>query len=69
MDKKRGAAEPNPADNKKAKHAKATDDQTIGDSKYCWTCEMWMRTELWENHKRGAKHFKHWTEKNGYETF
>ena len=69
MDKKRGAAEPNPADNKKAKHAKATDDQTIGDSKYCWTCGMWMRSELWEKHLRGAKHFKHWTEKNGYKTF
>ena len=67
MDKKRGAAEPiNPADNKKAKHGKATDDKNIGDPKFCETCEMWVRPEQWEKHKQGPKHLRHWTEKYGY---
>ena len=71
MDKKRGADEPiNPADNKKAKHGKATDDKNIGGAKYCETCEMWLpNPEQWEKHKQKPKHLKHWKEKNGYNTF
>ena len=66
---KRGAAEPisHADNNKKAKHGKATDDKNIGGAKYCETCEMWLpNPEQWEKHKHGAKHFKNWTEKNGY---